>query len=200
MDPAQSMIGSDFLTQFKNATERMWGSQAISPGIYGFQFQRGTRWMPGLSDQEVTAYEDVLNTKFPVDVRAFLRAMNGTDLPTLNVYGSSGIGPRQSVGVYSYPRDVEVVKQLIGIVQVNREEITLDLASQGFHLPAHAGLVPICGQRYVVCTRKLNTSVVLSIVVNDVDAVVYANSLGEYLRKDFMGLLKSPPRIPLEPT
>jgi hypothetical protein len=93
------------------------------------------------------------------------------------------------------------VKQLIEIVQENRDEIALDLASQGFHLPAQASLVPICGHRYVVCTRKLNTSAVVSVVVNDVDAVVYANSLREYLRKDFMGpLLKSPVRVPLEPT
>ena len=40
-----------------------------------------------------------------------------------------------------------------------------------------ASLVPICGHRYVVCTRNLNTSVVLSVVVYDVDAIVYAISL-----------------------
>lgn len=73
--------------------------------------------MPGLSDQQVSAYEDVLGTKFPLDFRIFLRAVNGTDLSTLKVCGSSGAARLQSVGVYSYPRDVEVVKQLIGIVQ-----------------------------------------------------------------------------------
>lgn len=195
------MIDSDFLTELRNATERMWSSQTINPTIYGFQFQRGTRWMPGLSDQQISAYEDILGTKFPLDFRTFLRAMNGTDSPTMNVYGSSGTAPLQSVGVYSYPRDSEVVKQLIGILEGNRHAIALDLASQGFHLPAQASLVPICGHRYVVCTRNLNTSVVLSVVVHDVDATVYANSLREYLQKDFMGLSpRSPARVPLEPT
>lgn len=50
--------------------------------------------MPGISDQQITNYEKVLNTKFPLDFRAFLRALNGTDLPTLNVYGSCGEPPR----------------------------------------------------------------------------------------------------------
>jgi hypothetical protein len=195
------MIDSDFLTELKNATERMWSRQATNPSIYGFQFQHGTRWMPGLPDQKITAYEDIISTKFPLDFRTFLRAMNGTDLTTLNVFGSSGVAPLQSVGVYSYPRDVEVVKQLIEIVRENRDEIALDLASQGFHLPAEASLVPICGHCYVVCTRKLNTSPILSIVVDDVDAIVYANSLREYLRKDFMEVSpRSPVRLPLEPT
>lgn len=193
-------IGSDYLAELKDATERIWSSSTQDPGVYGFPFPRGTRWMPGLSEQEILAYEDVLGTKFPLDFRTFLRAMNGTDVPTLNVSGG-GVAPRQSAGVYSYPRDVEVVKQLIGIVQENREGIALDLASQGFHLPAPATLVPICGHRYVVCTRKLNTSVVLSIVVQDVDAIVYADSLREYLQKDFMGVVvKSPTRAPFEPT
>lgn len=194
-------IGSDFLAEFKDATERIWSSGTQERGVYGFPFPQGTRWMPGLSEQEILAYEDVLGTKFPLDFRTFLRAMNGTDLPTLNVSGSGGLAPRQPAGVYSYPRDVEVVKQLIGIVQENRDEIVLDLASQGFDLPAQGRLVPICGHRYVVCTRKLNTSVVLSIVVHDVDAIVYADSLREYLQKDFMGILvNSPVRAPFEPT
>jgi hypothetical protein len=195
------MLSADFLAEFKRTTEQKWGQQSFDPTLYGFQFQRSTRWMPGLSDNEIADYEDVLGTKFPHDFRTFLRAMNGTDLPTLNVYGSGGLVPRQSPGFYSYSRDVEVVKHLIEVVQENRDDIALDLASQGFHLPAQASLVPICGHRYVVCTRKLNTSAVLSVVVYDIDAIVYANSLQEYLRKDFLAASpKSRVRIPLEPT
>jgi hypothetical protein len=93
------------------------------------------------------------------------------------------------------------VKQLIEVVQENRDDVELDLASQGFHLPAQASLVPVCGHHYVVCTRKLNTSAVLSIIVHDIDAIVYANSLRDYLRKDFMAASpRSPVRVPLEPT
>jgi hypothetical protein len=196
------VIDSDFLTELKHATEKKWSTLTIDPSIYGFQFERGTRWMPGLPEEQISAYEDVLCTKFPHDFRTFLGAMNGTDLPTLNVYGSSGIQPRQSLGVYSYPRDVEVVRQLIEVVQQNRDDVALDLASQEFHLPAQASLVPVCGHRYLVCTKKLDTSVVLSVVVDDVDAIVFGNSLREFLAKEFLSETPKPHqvRLPLEPT
>jgi hypothetical protein len=185
----------------KQSTEKKWSSLTIDPSIYGFQFQRGTRWMPGLSDEQIADYEGVLGSKFPDDFRIFLGAMNGTDVPTLNVFGSSGVPQRQSPGVYSYPRDVEVVKHLIEVVRENRDDVALDLASQGFHLPPQASLIPVCGHRYVVCTQKLNTSAVLSIVVHDVDAIVFGDSLREYLTKEFLAAKpKSQVRLPLEPT
>jgi hypothetical protein len=112
--------------------------------------------------------------------------MNGTDLATLNVYGSCGEPPRESVGVYSYPRDIERAKTRIEDIRASRAEITADLAEQGFELPAEANLVPVYIHRYVVCTSILNSSVVLSVVVNAADAIVYGNSLREYLEKEFL--------------
>jgi len=180
------MIDSGFLAELKQTTERDWSTRTIDPTVYGFQFQRGTRWIPGLAEEQIAEYEKVLGTKLPGDFRAFLRAMNGTDLPTLNVYGSSGEPPRYSTGVYSYPRDVKVVKQLMEDIEDHRAEIADDLASQGFNLAPQDSLIPIFGHRYVVCTPESNTSVVLSIVVHDVDAILYGNSLREYLLKEFL--------------
>ena len=78
-------------------------------------------------------------------------------------------------------------RKLIEVVQENRDDVVLDLSSQGFHLPAQASLVPIFGHRYLVCMQKLNTSVVLSVVVHEVDTLVFGNSLREYLTKEFFG-------------
>lgn len=181
------MISADFLTEFRRATEAKWREKSIDPTIYGFQFQRGTRWNEGLSDEMVREYEMVLRVRFPHDFKAFLREINGTDLPTLNVYGSCGEPPRESLGIYSYPRDIETVKARIDDIHPSRAEIAADLAAQGFDLPSEASLVPIFGHRYVVCTGDLNSSVVLSIVVNEVDAIVYGSSLQEYLEKEFLG-------------
>jgi len=184
---APPMISADFLTEFRRATEAKWREKSIDPTIYGFQFQRGTRWNEGLSDEMVREYEMVLRVRFPHDFKAFLREINGTDLPTLNVYGSCGEPPRESLGIYSYPRDIETVKARIDDIHPSRAEIAADLAAQGFDLPSEASLVPIFGHRYVVCTGDLNSSVVLSIVVNEVDAIVYGSSLQEYLEKEFLG-------------
>ena len=127
-----------------------------------------------------------MGVRFPHDFNAFLRAMNGTDLPTLNVYGYCGEPHRKSVGVYSYPRDIELVKRRIEDISGSRAEIASDLAEQGFELLPEAMLVPVFIHRYVVCSSNPEDSVVLSIVVRDTDAIVYANSLKEYLEKEFL--------------
>ena len=111
--------------------------------------------------------------------------MNGTDIPTLNVYGNSGYPPRQSVGVYSYPRDMGIVEQQIENVRECRVELGKTLSDQGFVLPAEASLVPIYGSRYLVCTSDPNSSVVLSIE-DGADAIVYGDSLKGYLEREFL--------------
>lgn len=179
------MLRDDFLAEFKRATEEKWRDLSINPTLYGFQFQRGTRWNPGLPDETITAYENALDVRFPHDFRALLQSVNGTDLPTINIYGYCGEPQRQSVGVYSYPRDVEVVKQWIEAVRQWRAELENTMAEQGFVLAAEADLVPIYIHRYVVCTSNLESSVVLSIH-DGADAIVYGNSLKEYLEREFL--------------
>jgi hypothetical protein len=181
------LLDHNFLASFKSATEERWSQRSINPTISGFQFQAGTRWYPGLCDDKIAEYETVLGVRFPHDFRVFLGAMNGTDLPTLNVYASCGEQPRESVGVYSYPTDLGIVKLRMEDARESRDEITADLREQGFDLPPEADLVPIYLHRYVVCTSDLNRSVVLSIVVHSTDAIVYGNSLQEYLEREFLG-------------
>lgn len=179
------MLDSEFLAGFKRTTEAKWGERSIDPTLYGFQFQRGTRWNSGLSDEQIAEYARVLALVFPHDFGTFLRAMNGTDMPTLNVYGYCGEPQRQSVGVYSYPRDVELVKELMEDVHEDRAKLATTLMEQGFDLPSETRLLPIYGHRYLACTPNLERSVVLSIDGVD-DAIVYGNSLREYLQKEFL--------------
>jgi hypothetical protein len=186
------MISPDFLWELKRATEQKWNHESLDPTVYGFQFQRGTRWNPGLSNFEIREYENALGMRFPHDFRAFLSVMNGTDIPTLNIYAYCGEPHRTSVGVYSYPRDLKIIKERIRDVYGSRDEIAIDLKEQGFDLPTQADLLPIYGHRYVVCTSNLDSSVVLSIVVHDVDAIVYGKSLREYLERDFLGSRSNP--------
>jgi hypothetical protein len=179
------MLISGFLAEFKRATEAKWTKCSINPTLYGFQFQSGTRWNPGLSEEEIEQYESTLSVQFPHDFKAFLRAMNGTDLPTLNVYGYCGEPTRESVGAYSYPRDLELVQRLMNDVR-DRQTLTTTMAEEGFNLPLSANLVPIYGHRYIVCTSDPDSSAVLSIDGND-DAIVYGTSLRAYLEREFLG-------------
>jgi hypothetical protein len=181
------MLTEEFLAEFKKLTEERWSRQSIDPNLYGFQFQRGTRWNPGLSDHEITQFDNTLGLRFPHDFRAFLSTMNGTDVPTLNVYASLGEPQRLSSGVYSYPRDMEIIRLRIEDIRARKEEIVADLRDQSFEFPAGAGLVPVYSHRYLMCTADLNQSVVLSIYVPSTDAIVHSNSLEEYLRREFLG-------------
>jgi hypothetical protein len=178
-------LSPDFLDEFKRVTEAKWDIQSIDSTIHGFQFQRGTRWNPGLSDKEIAEHEAMIGARFPQDFKTFLQMMNGTDLPTINVYGNSGLPTQQSVGVYSYPRDIEIIRRRMDDVRRNRDEIRTCLFHQGFDLPREAGLVPVFSHRYIVCTSN-EASVVLSIVVDSVDAIVYELSLKEYLEREFL--------------
>ena len=179
------MLDNNFLAEFKRVTELNWSTYSIDPTIYGFQFQPGTRWNPGLSDQKITEYEEVLAVRFPNDFRALLSFMNGTDLPTLNIYGSCGYPSRESVGLYSYPRDLEIVRGRIADANENRAELAATMQNQGFDLAIDAGLMPIFAHRYIICTTDRKRSVVLSIHDSS-DAIVYGNSLQEYLEKEFL--------------
>lgn len=78
------------------------------------------------------------------------------------------------------------MKRRIEHIRPWRQEIAADLSEQGFELDAKANLVPIFAPRYVVSSPNLDSSIALSIVVQDVDAIVYADSLREYLEKEFL--------------
>ena len=179
------MLAESFLLNFKRRTEDHWLGTSINPAVYGFQFQPGTRWNAGLSVEEIDDYESLLDVHFPVDFRALLKVINGTDTPTLNVYGNSGEPSRQSVGVYSYPSDLEQVRRRIADVRSYRDHLVSTMQEQGFALFPEDRLVPIYIHRYLVCTPDRASSVVLSIV-GGTDAVVYGNSLQEYLEIEFL--------------
>ena len=187
MRNGETVLSRDFLVDFKRQTEKRWRNKELDTSCYGLQFQRGTRWNAGLSANEILEYERILQVRFPLDFKTFLGEMNGTDLATLNVYGSGHEARHEDAGVYSYPRDIELVQGLMKAVRVHRQEIAADLAEQGFELHSDIGLVPIFSHRYIVCSADSSNSAVLSIVLNGVDAIVYGKSLMEYLEKEFLG-------------
>ena len=181
---AMSPINDEFLVEFKRQTEARWQHADINPVVYGFQFQRGTRWNEGLTGSEIEAYEMALGVQFPNDFKSMLRVMNGTDLPTVDVHGSRGMPQSTFAGVYSYPRDLSIVQEMRQDVDKDRGEIAAVLLDQGFQLEPAANLVPIFSHRYIVCGSDPDNSVVLSIV--GTDAIVYGDSLRTYLQKEFL--------------
>ena len=167
MESQETPMDAAFLTEFKTKTEAKWAAEDVAnPAVYGFQFQQGTKWNPGLSPDEIKEYEDAVDARFPNDFRSMLRHINGTDLPNLNVYGNSGEPHTTAFTLYAFRRDLHIVKERIAAIGDDRDEIAeVLLEYEEFTLASDAVLLPIYGHRYLVCDGNGTQSRVLSIVV-----------------------------------
>lgn len=173
------MLSSEFLIDFKKKTEAAWAAKRLNPSLYGFQIVPGTRWLPGLSDIEIQAYQKDIGLTFPPDFSLFLRHMNGTDRGTLNIYGSCGEKHRSDVGVYSYPRDLNRIRSLMDEWSLDWPEI-----SSVYQLGPKDRCVPIYGHRGILCRMGMEVCHVFSIMGDD--AVLYDDDLGSYLKREFL--------------
>ena len=165
-----------FFPWLKENSERYWQTVEINGGIYGFQIQKGTKWLPGLSEQEVAEYEKEMGFSFPEVYKLFLKHMNGTDIPTINIYGQSGEPYQYAFGYYSYPRDLSTVKEQIEWIY---EEfgVTPEFIDKN-RIPR---IMPIVGHRFLVMDHCAGAPV-LSMYGRD--TIYYGRSLESFLIDD----------------
>ena len=69
---------------------------------------------------------------------------------------------------------------------MNPEQLRNSLSEEGFQLGEEAKLLPIFAHRYVVCSPEAPSCAVLSIWDSS-DAIVYGQSLPEYLQREVFG-------------
>ena len=79
-----------FLNWFRARTEAAWSmyqpwtfEDYVAAGVGGSDWQRGTRWMGGLSEEQIEQIERQWSLRFPPDYRLFLRVLHAIDRPTL---------------------------------------------------------------------------------------------------------------------
>lgn len=176
-----------FFPWLKAESEKLWQYIEINKIVYGFQLQKGTRWLPGLTDQQIADYEKTIGFSFPDIYKMFLKCMNGTDKETINIYGESGEPYRYGVGYYSYPRDVKIIKEMIDWIQ---EEFKITQSELNQREIPH--IMPIIAHRCLI-TDRCETNPVLSMYGNDV--VPYADSLDNFLFYDIFYKSKQQPNI-----
>jgi hypothetical protein len=77
-----------FLHWFRERTEETWRNyrtrtfeEFVASGVGGRDWQQGTRWLNGLSDQQITAIEQQYRLRFPPDYRLFLKTLHSVDRP-----------------------------------------------------------------------------------------------------------------------
>lgn len=166
---------SDFFPWLKEASETFWNDVEIKKGIFGFQIQKQTKWLEGLSEEEIQDYESEIGFAFPEIYKTYLRNMNGTDKPAINIYGNSKTVAYASE-YYSFPRDLEIVKDNIKWIYeefaVGEETVRRDKISH---------IIPIVGHRFLISDNCAENPV-LSIYGRD--SIIYAPNLQSFLVAD----------------
>lgn len=164
-----------FFLWLKKTSEKVWENIEIKRGISGFQTQKETKWLDGLSEDEIKEFEVELGFEFPEIYKRYLRNLNGTDKPAKNIYGnedSVGFAPN----FYSYPRDLDVIKDRIKWIYdeflVDEEEV------KRVKIPH---ILPIVGHRFLIADNCAENPV-LSMYGRDV--IPYAPNLQEFLVAD----------------
>lgn len=174
LENLQPPINPDkFFPWLKKASEEYWESVEINPVIFGFQIQKGTKWLPGLSDEEIARYEKEMGFCFPEVYQVYLKHMNGTDQPTINVYGQCGEPYRYASGYYSYPRDLDAVKGKIRWIHDD-----FGVTTQFIDENKIPRIMPIVSHKFLVVDRCTGNPV-LSMYGRD--SIFYAQSLESFL-------------------
>mgnify|MGYP001181010998 CR=1 FL=1 len=166
----------DFLNAFVTSTESNWENVVINPKIFGFQFQKGTHWRKGLTDLEISKFENDLGVSFPNEYKFLLRNINGTDLPTMNINGAWGNSVEYSIGVYSYPDDINTIRKAKSFLDVHSEEWGFDTQENDYFIPFYS-------HRYIQ-VRNEEIQRVVSVYGND--GIEYGKDMRSYLEKEFI--------------
>jgi SMI1/KNR4 family protein SUKH-1 len=126
----------------------------------------------GLSDEEIAKYEKEMGLCFPEIYKLYLRHMNGTDKPTINVYGECGEPYWSASGYYSYPRDLDDVRDTIKWIH-DDFGATPEFIEDN-KIPR---IVPIISHRFLVMDRCAETPV---LSMHGRDSIFYAPSLERF--------------------
>src|ERR1700730_13488422 len=77
-----------FLHWFRERTEEAWRryrtrtfEEFVASQVGGSDWQQGTRWLGGLSEQEIATIEQRYHVRFPSDYRLFLQVLHSVDRP-----------------------------------------------------------------------------------------------------------------------
>ena len=130
----------DFFETIKSLSNSYWKDTDINKRIYGFQIQKGSKWRDGLTDHEITNFENELGYKFPKSLRNFYKTMNGLDKLGINIFGNSGLEFSYRPIYYSYPDDLQLIKDIIEWIYEAKNVTTDKLIKAGISM-AIGGLI-----------------------------------------------------------
>jgi len=164
-----------FFETIKLKSEKYWADILPSRHIYGFQVQKDTKWRPGLSDNEITDFENSMGFTFPNPLRNFYKEMNGLTKKGINLYGDDGTVYAFRSLFYSYPEDMPLIQEQIDWIYEATSITRQHLAELGV-----SKIFPIYGHRFMLIDLPGNP--ILSMYGNDI--VYWADNLSKLLANE----------------
>ncbi len=203
-----------FIVWLRDVTEELWSTYQTrdfeAECVGGSDWQNGTRWLQGLSVEQVLAIEQRWEVKFPEDYRLFLRCIHSTDRPMIEAgFGQDGelefgTGP----GFYNWLLDSENLEAAfqwpLNGLMFDVEHNDLWLASWGPRPDTLAScrskladliseappLIPLIGHRYLVGRPLRAGNPVLSVYQGDI--IFYGSDLRSFLLLELADVLGHP--------
>lgn len=205
---------------FRTRTEAAWANyrtrtfeEYVAARVGGEDWQRGTRWLGGLSDAKIDGIGRRWSLTFPPDYRLFLRQLHSVDRPmagaryTAHVEGGkpSNLVPVERPSFYNWLTDVDALRDRL---EWPTEGLLFDVEYSGLWLPswgdkpadvdaraervrvlvaAAPRLIPVLGHRFLLAEPCVAGNPVLSIYQSDI--IVYGADLRSYLLIECAGLL-----------
>jgi hypothetical protein len=190
-------FGIDFLDWFRAKTEAHWAANDSN------DWPRGTRWLNGLSSDEIAAVEKEMKIAFPPDYRLFLERLHVVESPASKADGTTH-GPVCG-HFYNWLNEQGRIRETLEWVI---EGFEFDIESNDLWLPSWGdrpdsldaqlvqirtliqnapALVPIFHHRFLVADPQVAGNPVLSIYQTDI--IVYGDDLRAYLLNEFSSIL-----------
>lgn len=181
-----------FFEVIKHESERFWADTLPDNGIYGFQIQPDSKWRPGLSDTEILEFETAMGFCFPTPLRHFYKTMNGLTKPGINLYGNDGTPPAFRPLFYSFPDDIQLLKEYIEWIYEATGLKETDLKGLGI-----SRIFPVYQHRFLLVDHPGHP--ILSMYGDDI--IYWSDSLSKLLANEiFQGVIynvsdfESPPQ------
>jgi hypothetical protein len=108
-----------FLRWFRERTEETWRryqtrtfEEMVASRVGGHDWQQGTRWLGGLSEQEIATIEQHYHVRFPPDYRLFLQMLHSVNRPRVGAryVDSKTMIPMTAPSFYHWQRDTEALQ------------------------------------------------------------------------------------------
>jgi hypothetical protein len=203
-----------FLSWFQERTEETWQryktktfEDFVAGGVGGRDWQRGTRWLGGPSEQEIATIEHRYDVRFPPDYRLFLRVLHTVDRPCVGAgYAGASMIPVTAPSFYNWQMDTEIraaYEWLFEGLFFDVQHSNLWPQSWGIKpaiaeaqkarlrelLHAAPRLIPVFGHRYLLAEPCVAGNPVLSIYQSDI--IIYGNDLHSYFLAEFGSLIEA---------